>query len=139
MKKLLAILACIIIIAIILFMLFGKFGFGKGSGSGEGERGASASQKVDEVDDATDKKDQRDGKTDSEKDTIIVIEVSVVKRDYFYENRRVELDDLMEIINAIEGIVVVEVTDDNAALKPYNKLLDSLNELDIQYTEHIAD
>ena len=141
MKKLLAFLAGIIIIAIILFMLFGGSGIWKGSSSGDGESGISTSQKVDEVDEPAEnavENDQCDEKkTDSDEGT--VIEVSVVKSEYFYNNKSVELDDLIGIIGEIEGKVVVEVTDDNAALKPYNKLLDKLDELEIQYIECVAD
>ena len=140
MKKLFAFLVGIIIIAIILFMLFGGFGFGTGSGSGAGERGASSSQTVDEVDDSTKnsaENDQPDEKgADSNKDTII--EVAVVKSEYFYENRSINLDNLIKIIDAMEGKIVVEVTDDNAALRPYNKLLDKLGELEIPYIERVA-
>lgn len=141
MKKLLAFLAGIIIIAIILFMLFGGFGLGKGSGSGEGESGVSTSQELDEVDEPAEnavKNDQRDEKKNVS-DEGTVIEVSVVKSEYFYNNKSVELDDLIGIIGEIDGKVVVEVTDDDAALKPYNKLLDKLDELGIQYVECVAD
>ena len=134
MKKLLAIFAAITIIAIILFMLVGLgLGFGKGSASGEGEGEPSASQQVDESAKEADEETKDDSAEGS------AIKVAVVKSEYFYENRRIELDALLEIIGAIEGNFIVEVTDDNAALKAYKKLLDKLDELEIPYNEVVAD
>lgn len=140
MKKLLAILAGIIIIAIIVFMLFGGFGLGTGSGSGDGEEGTSTSQTVDENEepDVEVEEPVTPGETKEDSESGAVVEVSVVKGDYFYENKRIDLDEFIEIICAIDGQVVVEVTDDNAALKPYNKLLDRLEDLEITYTECVA-
>lgn len=62
-------------------------------------------------------------------------EVSVLENEYIYENQRVTLDQLAEILAGMEGDVTVRVTDDNASLNAYNALLEKLGELDIPFVE----
>ena len=62
------------------------------------------------------------------------VDVSVVGNDYFYQNKRLSLAQLLERLDALEGAFVVVITDDNASLKAYNALTDALGENKIAYT-----
>ena len=147
MKKFLGILAGIVILAIIILLLIGGLGLGAGSGGGgEGEsEGVSERSSTTQEETASPKQEEdpakeldvRDesgsNKDDSEEGT--VIEVSVVKSEYFYENKSIELDALVDIITSVDGKLVVEVTDDNASLRAYNKLIDALEDHGVTYVE----
>ena len=63
----------------------------------------------------------------------VILAITVVGNDYFYNNERVLLENFIVIIKGVEGKVIVEVKDDNASLKAYNNLLDELDEMNIEY------
>lgn len=129
MKRLSAIWATIILVTAIVILLAGGLGFGSGSGSG------SDSHKSQFAEDRKQENKETLSGQKTEETRKIVIQVSVVKNEYFYENERVELDDLMEKITTLDEKPVVQITDDDASLKAYNKLLDKLDGMDIPYVE----
>ena len=137
----LGLLVIIIIIVIAAALLFGGFGFGFGTGSGSGdgegdgtsENSAAPSDNTEAPEEEVTEETTDISEEDYEEGT--VVQVSVVKSEYFYENKSISLSDLMEVIAAIEGKLVVEITDDNAALKAYNKLIDALEDKEIRYIE----
>ena len=45
------------------------------------------------------------------------------------------LDDFLAEMKEFDEDVIVEITDDNASLKAYNKLINALEEIAITYTE----
>lgn len=142
MKKLLGILAIIIVLIIVATFLIGGLGFGTGNGDGDGE-GTAASNRSEQAEQITDEvveenpepvqTEPGDNNEDSEEGTIL--EVSVVKSEYFYQNKSIELSAFVEIVKGVDGKLVVEITDDNAALRAYNKLIDELEAMDVLYIE----
>lgn len=124
MKKILLVIVVIVIIAIAAMLGLG-LGFGNGSGDGKGDGKPNTVQedsKIDESEKPTEKNAEEDNKG-------VVIKVSVVGNEYFYENERITLDDFISKVKEIEGDLVVEVKDDKASLKAYNSLIDRLEEL----------
>ena len=138
MKKIILLLMAIIIIAIILGLGLG-FGLGKGSGDGSGDGTAETTQSTAESDesnnDTTSKELPSKEVADKDEGESSTVKISVVENEYFFENERTTLDDFVSNIQDIES-VVVEVKDDNASLKAYNKLIDRLDELNIPYKEN---
>ena len=63
------------------------------------------------------------------------VAVSVVESSYFYQNQKIELEELLAQLKKLEGEYIVEITDDNASLNAYNKLVETLKENNILYTE----
>lgn len=136
MKKFLTLL---VLLALAALLLLGGKGLGLGAGFGAAF-GNMASE------DGQQKQDTPDPVQDTEapdageqNDPAALLSVSVVNNEYFYQNQRIELDDLADILAGTEGDFVVEITDDNAALKTYNRLLDKLTEMGIAFTEVTAD
>ena len=124
MKKILLVIVVIVIIAIAAMLGLG-LGFGNGSGDGKGDGKPNTVQedsKIDESEKPTEKNAEEDNKG-------VIIKVSVVGNEYFYENERITLDDFISKVKEIEGELVVEVKDDKASLKAYNSLIDRLEEL----------
>lgn len=128
MKKILSLL--VIIIIIVIMSLF-KFGFGFGSGNGSGDKNANTVQNK-----STIKTNEEVSKTMSEDSNKgIVMKVSVVGNDYFYNNERISLDDFVSKIKETSGDVSVEVKDDGASLRAYNDIINRLKDLHISITE----
>lgn len=111
--------------AVLLLSLFG-LGGGLGTGSGTGEAEPTALVEVQEATTAP-------VETTQEQRTAVA--VTVVGGEYFYENNRIDLKELLEKLKAVEEPFFVEVTDDNASLKAYDGLLEALKEAGILYVE----
>ena len=58
-----------------------------------------------------------------------------MESDYFYNNDRIELDDVESMLKATTGEFIVEIKEDKASLKAYNKLVEKLEELGVNYIE----
>lgn len=128
MKKILSLL--VIIIIIVIMSLF-KFGFGFGSGNGSGDKNANTVQNKSTV-----KTNEEVSKTMSEDSNKgIVMKVSVVGNDYFYNNERISLDDFVSKVKETSGDISVEVKDDGASLRAYNDIINRLKDLHISITE----
>lgn len=63
------------------------------------------------------------------------IAVLVSKDEYFYENSPITLEEIVSMLEGTESELVVEITDNNATHKAYDKLVDKLTELEISFTE----
>ena len=127
MKKIL-ILVVIVIIVIAAMCGFG-LGLGKGDGRGEGDEKNNTIQEDTQTD-----KSEETTEINSEEDEII-IKVSVVGNEYFYENERISLDDFVSRVKEMKGNLVVEVKDDKASLKAYKGLINRMKELNISIRE----
>jgi hypothetical protein len=142
-KIILTILVVLILAAAAWIMLGRGSGFGIGSGSGFGKKSANNLTAVSAVESVeSDIAETNKAESDEQEDKDIpddrdlnIIEVSVVENEYFYENRRTEIDELLESLNKIDMDIVVKITDDSATLKAYNKLLEKLEEALIPYME----
>lgn len=128
----------VLVIVVILLVLFGKgFGLGNGTGNGDGEDGRSVADMSFHTDTKTDASivDKSIEAASQVEPSETIVMINVVERDYYYNNERVSLDQFIEKIKSIEGRVVVEIKDDNAALKTYNELVDRLDQEKINHIE----
>lgn len=66
---------------------------------------------------------------------IKTISILVSENYYFYENAPIEFDEIVSMIEQTDVELVVEVTDNKATHKAYDKLLDMLEELAISVIE----
>lgn len=127
MKKILLVIVVIVIIVIAAMLGLG-LGFGNGFGDGKLNT-VQEDSKIDESEKTTEKNAEEDNNKG------VIIKVSVVGNEYFYENERISLDDFISKVKEIEGDLVVEVKDDKASLKAYNSLIDRLEELKVSIIE----
>lgn len=124
--KNLLIVAAIIGIALLIYYGFGGgIGGGKGEGEGNGNTVNSETQE--------DENTEKDGNEDDYEGAIF--SVTVAGNDYFFNNERIKLEDLMEKLETVEGAFVVEIKDDNASLKAYNNLIDRLDNANMRFIE----
>ena len=131
MKKILLVIVVIVVIAIAAMLGLG-LGFGNGSGAGKEDGKTNTVQeesKTEESEKSTETETEEDGNNG------VVIKVSVVGNEYFYENERIALDDFISKVKDMEGDFVIEVKDDNASLRAYNNIIESLEELKVSITE----
>ena len=63
------------------------------------------------------------------------IAILVSKNEYFYENAPITLEEIVSMLEDVEGELVVEITDNNATHKAYDKLVDKLTDLEITFIE----
>lgn len=121
--------AGVVAVAAALLFLGPGMGLGKGSGQGEGTNppvSTTAPQNV------TDPTTVPQTTADAVK---VIVSVSVVESDYFYQNQKYTLDDLVTLLTGMEEGYIVQITDSNASLNAYNNLTAKLTQLSIPYTE----
>ncbi|MGO5019362.1 hypothetical protein ACTQ32_02335 [Roseburia faecis] len=139
MKKILTIIVVIIVVAVLLLLGAGLgFGKGNGKGDGKGDGGAkveNSQTKADNEENKTIDVDDASDKASEGKEISIAVKISVVGNEYFYDNERLSLDELIAEIQKIDDSIVVEIKDDNASLKAYNAMIDALDENSINYIE----
>lgn len=63
------------------------------------------------------------------------VAILVSKDEYFYENAPITLEEIASMLEDVEGELVVEITDNNATHKAYDKLVDKLTELEVTFVE----
>lgn len=143
----LLIIVVILVVALLLGFIFGSgdgFGLGKGKGDGGEEAGVKnlsnvtiveETEHAEEIETEPETSTEATEKNKTEKKDKTILEVTVVKKEYLYKNKRIELDDLIEVLTNMDGEVVVMITDDNASLRAYKKLTNKLDELSIPYSE----
>ncbi len=128
----------ILIIIIVLLAIFGP-GLGLGTGTGEGSDDGGSRIKISteaKMDTAVEDISVNDDENKETEEKDIVVQINVVEREYLCDNERIGLDQFVEKVKQIEGNVIVEIKDDNAALKTYNELIEKLEEEKIRYTEN---
>lgn len=59
----------------------------------------------------------------------------VSKDEYFFENAPITLEEIESMLEGAEGELVVDITDNNATHKAYDKLVDKLTDLEITFIE----
>lgn len=125
MKKVvvLVLFAAIIALAIwLLLQLKGFGGLGKKTDEGEGKNDTSVSEVVEQketttAEEATEEKSE-------------VINISVSKNEYVYDNNVTSLEDLVKIISEKDKETQIEITiDDTAAKNTVDELTDKLDKL----------
>lgn len=109
----------------VLALLGGGIGFGAGNGARVGN--SDEGSRIEE--------NQDDYNEDNGFSEEIILAVTVSGNDYFYENEKILLEDLLEKVKDIESEVLVEVKDEDASFNAYQNLLDKLDELNVNYRE----
>jgi hypothetical protein len=131
MKKLISMIIVLVIIAGAL-TIGNCLGWGKGSGNGSGDGNGNGNGTGQETaatgEDSTDKNVEDDYKG-------AVYAITVSENDYFYDNNRMELDDIEKMLKESEGEKIVEIKEDKASIKAYNKLVELLEGLKVDYVE----
>ena len=123
MKKIISLIIILVVVAIALTV-------GNCGGSGDGDGGGNGSGSGQGVENTT------AGEVSTDDDyNGVVYAITVVESDYFYNNDRVELEDIESMIKATSGEFIVEIKEDKASLKAYNKLVEKLEELGVKYIE----
>ena len=61
------------------------------------------------------------------------IEVTVSEDKYFYENHEISYDELIKVLDELDGNTAVKIGDENATLKAYENLTDALEERGILF------
>lgn len=125
MKKFLVILLVVIIGILLIFGIRLGLGFGLGNGLGTETNDVSTESETETV-------EEKEAETETEPEGI-VFSITVVESEYFYDNNRIELSSFVDIVKASSEHVVVEIKEDKASLKAYNKLIETLEELDVEY------
>ncbi len=68
-----------------------------------------------------------------------IVHVTVMGNEYFYDNQRITLTELLDELETIQERLVVEIIDDNASLNAYDGLIEALEDAAYDYTEKYAD
>lgn len=69
------------------------------------------------------------------KEEVTKISVLVNKEEYICDNTPMELDEIISKVQEVKGKIIVEVSENDATLKAYNKLMEKFEELDISVIE----
>lgn len=130
-----ALLLLAAIIALVIWLLshfdigfFGKDGGGDSKGSSQSESVDNLTQ-METVNKSTQPSD------DSEK----IIDITVSGSQYFYNDGKIEVQDFINEIKEMNGVVNVRITDNNSYVEYMESLIDALEENGIPYTEYPAD
>lgn len=131
MKKLISMIIVLVIIAVALTigncLGWGK-GNGNGSGDGTGNGNGTGQETVAAGEDVS-------GSETEDKYNGAVYAITVAENDYFYDNNRMALEDIEKMLKESEGEKIVEIKEDKASIKAYNKLVELLEELEVDYVE----
>jgi len=122
--------ALVVIGLVGLWLLFGSGG-GEGGGKGDSE-GAGNSSKPTTQEEVVDKDDKEQGEDAFDG---AILKITVMENEYFYENERITVDEFGDIIKDIDGELIVHIKDDNASKNAYDKLLDKLDSMYVDYVE----
>lgn len=135
MKKLISMIIVLVIIAGALTigncLGWGKGngnGSGDGTGNGNGNGNGTGQETVAAGEDVS-------GSETEDKYCGAIYAITVAENDYFYDNNRMELDDIEKMLKESEGEKIVEIKEDKASIKAYNKLVELLEGLKVDYVE----
>ncbi|WP_455501925.1 hypothetical protein [Gemmiger sp.] len=129
MGKLIGFLVGIVILVLVILFLLGKgVGFGGGTGT-------NLSESATDITAQTDSDSASSSVSSPAIDFQDILKVSVTENNYIYENKSVTLDEIITAAETAENPPVVEITDDNASLQAYEKLIQQLVEHNIKYIE----
>ena len=131
MKKLISMIIVLVIIAGALTigncLGWGK-GNGNGSGDGTGNGNGTGQETVAAGEDVS-------GSETEDRYNGAVYAITVAENDYFYDNNRMALEDIEKMLKESEGEKIVEIKEDKASIKAYNKLVELLEGLKVDYVE----
>ena len=122
----------------ILAILYFGFGIGLGNGFGAG-KGNGVSEIVAESNESSvameSTVDQDNEEPKETKAKVENIEVTVNGNEFWYQNNRVSVEELIKLIETKKTDIVVQISDDNASRNAYSNIINSLREAHIPYEE----
>ena len=118
-----------IVIIVLIFLMFMGLGFGAGTGIGDGD-GEGDTKEIKTAEAAV-----IENSVDAEEKIENYLKVTVSESDYFFDNEKLQLDELIGKLAENEEAAVVEITDDHATKNAYDDLLDELKKNNIEYVE----
>jgi len=68
-----------------------------------------------------------------------IISILVNEDEYFYKNKEIEYEDIIDMVKDSKDEVAVEISDKDATRKAYEKLVDELEELEIPIIEETVE
>ena len=131
MKKLISMIIVLVIIAGAL-TIGNCLGWGKGNGNGSGDGTGNVNGTGQETVAAG---EDVSGSETEDKYNGAVYAITVAENDYFYDNNRMALEDIEKMLKESEGEKIVEIKEDKASIKAYNKLVELLEGLEVDYVE----
>ncbi len=131
MKKLIGMIIVLVIIAGAL-TIGNCLGWGKGNGNGSGDGSGNGNGTGQETVAAG---EDVSGSETEDKYNGAVYAITVAENDYFYDNNRMALEDIEKMLKESEGEKIVEIKEDKASIKAYNKLVELLEGLEVDYVE----
>lgn len=153
MKKVLAILLIVAVIAAAVWLMFhfGLFGLGKGS-TGSADSGTESSAVSEEsaaesaaetsappADESSEESSEAAESSEAPAETVveekIYVDVTVSENSYLYQNGTLELDALLTELEKLGDDVTVRITDEKASLKAYEDLTKALEEKNIPHED----
>ncbi len=108
--------------AVIVGFLTDGFGLGGGKGNDEGAGNASSVQ-------------SEPNTSEPVVEELDFLNVTVSENEYLYQNRRLQLDELMDKLVVDAADTRVKVTDENASKRAYKNLISALEDKNIHYIE----
>jgi len=66
---------------------------------------------------------------------IQTIQITVSGNEYIYDNTKIELNELIDLLNSIDDKISVEIKDDNSSMKAYKALKEAFKDSGISYIE----
>ena len=126
MGKVIVTIIIIALIAVILFLVFGKgLGFGKGNGTGDGKATGSVAETVSQ-------------EAEPAVTEVKYVEVAVKKDKYIYGGSEYDLIGLMAELDKREEGANVRIKDDGGLVEARDALIEELNKKNIPYTDDTA-
>ncbi|MBR1592737.1 MAG: hypothetical protein IJ666_06995 [Ruminococcus sp.] len=143
LSKVIVIIAVLIIIAAVIFFIFGdKFGLGTGFGlSGSGGGNSQSSQQSEDIPAVRVITPSEDAEEITEPSTeeitenaMQIIEITISGSVILKDGEEITADDIISEINAADGDVVVNITDDSAIADTMDALRERLDSVHTAYT-----
>lgn len=132
LATLIIIIAAVAIVGAVIYFT-GRGGLGIGGGKGDGEGSGNAEAKLAMA--TTVETEETTAITTQE---IEYINITVDENSYLYNNKKYDVSQIDELISTIksnEEKLTIRITDENASLKAYDLLTDTLKENDYRYIE----
>ncbi len=119
------IVAGVVVVAVAVAVIFGGggLGFGGGTGDGEGDGNISKAEVIDSAE------------VIPEIEEIKYVEITVSGKDYWYNNTKYTLDDLVDELKKQETDLPAKITDNNSSLNAYSGLKEMLRDNNIRFIE----
>lgn len=76
-----------------------------------------------------------ENKNNEETEKIKTISITVSENKYFYDNKSIEFEYILDMLKESDKNTIIEVTENNATHKAYDKLIEKIKELELSLIE----